>query len=118
MFATPVLGTSYSFTNSFNQHPLCQVLYWAHGDKQDGIYALKELMAVWGGRPTHRSFHGTVKCPVVAMSVSVRDSARKDFPEKVPSLLGLKDCTGSRWERCSSSKWKQHKQMHASGRLC
>ena len=53
------------------------------------------------------------------MPVSVRetqgDSARKDFPEKLISLLSLKDWTESRWERHSTSKWKEHKQTHVGG---
>ena len=70
-------------------------------------------------RWAHRAPHCLVMCAVMEMPVSVRetqgDSARKDFPEKLISLLSLKDWTESRWERHSTSKWKEHKQTHVGG---
>lgn len=62
-------------------------------------------------RWAHRSLHCIIMCAVTGMPVSVReaqgDSARKDFPKKVTSLLGLKDQTESRPARRSTSKMEK-----------
>ena len=50
-----------------------------------------------------------------SLRIAQGDSTRKDFPEKLTSLLSLKNWTESRQERHSTSEWEEHEQTHVSG---